>query len=139
MKTSPNLDYIKYLGVNYKYNGNSILEGFDCINLCCAIAKDRGIYLPNINHTDFNINNYGLRMKEVKDTPNIWKKVAPQENALVLFKIHGVIKHVGYMIDKYSFIHITEGSKVTVERLTSPQWNKRIEGFYVYIGDADNI
>lgn len=125
--------YSKYLGCNFKFNGNSLIEGFDCINLCCAIAKDRGVHIPNINHLAFSLDTYHTLFGQ-KDDKQLWQEVQPQANALVVFKINGVVKHVGFMLDNLNFIHIMEHSRVSVEKITSIQWNKRIVGFYKYIG-----
>lgn len=126
-------DYYKYLGVPFKFNGNSIQEGYDCINLCCAIAKDRNISMKNINHSFTDIDTYHGLFSE-RDSSE-WLKVDKDfKDALVVFKINGKVSHVGYMLDDYSFVHIMENSRVTVEKLTSPQWERRVIGFYRYIG-----
>lgn len=134
-----NNDCYKYLGTNFKFNGNSIEEGFDCINLCCAIAKDRGIPMKNINHSFTNIDNYH-NLFEQKDNNSEWLPLTHLDdltNSLVVFKINGKISHVGYMLDDVMFIHIMEHSKVTIEKITSPQWERRIVGFYRYIGTTN--
>lgn len=123
--------HIKYLGCNFKWNGSSIAEGFDCINLCKALAKDRGVEIPNINHSMFNLDNYHVLFAQRDDTA-IWESVEPQADVLVVFKVNGEVRHVGYMINKLQFVHIMEKSKVTVEKITSPQWERRIVGFYKY-------
>lgn len=134
-----NNDCYKYLGTNFKFNGNSIEEGFDCINLCCAIAKDRGVPMKNINHSFTNIDNYH-NLFEQKDNNSEWLPLTNLDdltNSLVVFKINGKISHVGYMLDEVMFIHIMEHSKVTIEKITSPQWERRIVGFYRYIGTTN--
>lgn len=134
-----NNDCYKYLGTNFKFNGNSIEEGFDCINLCCAIAKDRGVPMKNINHSFTNIDNYH-NLFEQKDNNSEWLPLTNLNdltNSLVVFKINGKISHVGYMLDEVMFIHIMEHSKVTIEKITSPQWERRIVGFYRYVGTTN--
>lgn len=128
-----NLDYIKYLGTKYLYEGNSIREGYDCINLCCALAKDRNIKMKNINHSYCDINSYH-HLFNLRNTQE-FLKVKPQKDVLVVFKIAGKISHVGYMLDNTSFIHIMENSSVTVEKITNANWEKRVIGFYKYVGD----
>lgn len=139
MLSSINKDYYKYLGVPFKFNGNSIAEGFDCINLCCAVAKDRGISMKNINHAFTTIDSYHYLMSEEQENKD-WLKVpySPDiKDCLVLFKINGKASHVGYMLDDLSFVHIMENSRVTVEKITSIQWERRILGFYKYIGNNE--
>lgn len=128
-----NTDYYKYLGASFKFNGNSIAEGYDCINLCCAIAKDKNIPMKNINHSFMNMDTYHVLFSERESSE--WLKVTDNvKDSLVVFKINGKVCHVGYMLDDLCFIHIMEHSKVTVEKITSPQWERRIVGFYKYIG-----
>lgn len=126
---------MKYLGTEYKYQGNSIKEGFDCINLCCAVGKDLGVYIPNINHNMFDEESYPVLFNSRKDL-NLWKEVEPKANTLCVFKINGTIQHVGYMIDSNQFIHIMQGSKVTVDTIDNIQWSRRLVSCYEYIGNT---
>lgn len=126
--------YYKYLGVPFKFNGNSITEGYDCINLCCALAKDRGLPIKNINHTNETI----LTYSHIFDTElhkSDWKRLDSNEDktdSIVVFKINGVISHVGYMVDNDRFVHIMEKSNVTLDRVSSVVWNRRVVGYYKY-------
>lgn len=135
----PGINYIvsKYLGVPYKYLGDT-LDGLDCINLCTMIGRDRGINIPNINHQGTTIDDY-QSIFNVRNDVSLWKKVEPKEDCLVVFKINGVVRHVGYMIDDEYFIHIMQNSNVTVDRITNPQWERRVVGFYEYIGNKEII
>lgn len=128
----------KYLGTNYKFNGQNIEEGLDCINLCCLVAKDLDFFIPNINHLNNTIENYS-GLFGMKDNKSLWESSEPMLNRLALFKINGVIKHVGYMLNEFEFIHIMEGSKVTVDTLENIQWKRRIVGCYRYVGDKKEI
>ena len=126
-----NLDYTKYLGVPFKFKGNSIEEGLDCINLCCALAKDRGVPLANVNHAALTISNVHLKFEQMeREVGVLWQEVEPQENVLVIFRINGKLRHVGYMLDNIHFIHIMEGASVTVDKITNLKWEKRIFGLY---------
>jgi len=127
-------DYYKYLGAPYKFNGSSISEGFDCINLCIQIGKDRGINIPNINHKNNSINNY-FSLFNIRNDNTQFKKVQQQKDVLVVFKVGGRISHVGYMLDNDNFIHIMEKSNVSIERISDGTWKNRVIGFYKYIGN----
>lgn len=128
-----NLDYTKYLGVPYIYGGDS-LQGLDCINLCVKIGEDRGIKIPNINHSHCTFKTYhGLF--DIRNNASDWEAVKASPDTLVVFKVSGKIGHVGYMLDNRRFIHILKGSRVTIEKIDAPMWDKRIIGFYKYIGD----
>jgi len=129
---------MKYLGIPYKFQGTSITDGLDCANLCTLVGKDLGVLIPNINHSTHSEESYSV-LFSVKDNKKLWKKVQPTANTLAVFKINGVIKHVGYMINDFEFIHIMENSKVTVDTLDSIQWQRRLAGCYEYIGDTQEI
>lgn len=123
----------KYLGIPYVFYGNT-LKGLDCINLCELVAKDRGIFIPNINHLNTTEGTYSS-LFNLKDCTKLWDVYSePIADSLVLFKINGVVNHVGYMLDDDQFIHIMKESKVTVDRVSRVNWNRRVVGYYKYIG-----
>lgn len=65
-----------------------------------------------------------------------WERVdIPMENDVVVFNRFGKPSHVGVCIGNGDFLHVEEGGKSYVERLSSRMWERRIEGFYRYVGD----
>lgn len=125
---------MKYLGTPYSFKGNSLIEGFDCVNLCTAIGKEFGIVIPNINHSLCTVDNYSTLFNKVKDNQSLWLSCNPKVHSLAVFKINGIVKHVGYMLNDYEFVHIMENSKVTVDNLDSIQWSRRLVSCYEYVG-----
>lgn len=127
----------KYNNVPYKFNGQSIEEGLDCMTLVSAVAKDRGHHIPNVNHSFKNIANYKDLM-ETESTNKDWQKVDRREDTMIVFRDEfGIISHVGYMIDRYNFIHIRQNEKVRINSISDPEWKHRIEGYYIYNGDIN--
>lgn len=124
----------KFLGVNYKFNGENINTGLDCINLCILVGKEFNKEIPNINHINFTQQNYSSLFNLRNDTL-LWENVEPQQHTLAVFTINGIVKHVGYMLNETEFIHIMENSRVTVDSITSIQWKRRFIGCYKYIGN----
>lgn len=59
---------------------------------------------------------------------------APQEGDLVVLTEGGRPRHVGVCLGGGRFVHVEEGERSRVERLTSPLWANRIEGYYRYTG-----
>ena len=55
---------------------------------------------------------------------------APRLGDVVLLRCSGRACHVGVMIDDRQFLHIEDRRGATVERLTSPIWQRRCEGIY---------
>lgn len=127
------ITYTKYLGTPYKFEGSSLEEGFDCINLCVQVARDRNVPMMNINHSHTNIHTYHY-LFNLRNT-NDFQRVSQQQDVLVVFRVAGEISHVGYMVTKDKFIHIMEDSKVTIESVSSPMWEKRVVGYYKYLGE----
>lgn len=136
--TAINKVIMKYLGVPYKFNGESIQEGLDCINLCVLVAKEFGVNMPNINHKLHTENSYPV-MFNTRNDCLLWKESEPKAGTLCVFKINGQVKHVGYMLNSNDFIHIMENSKVTVDSINNIQWYRRLVGCYEYIGDKIEI
>jgi hypothetical protein len=62
------------------------------------------------------------------------KVIAPEEDAVVVFRRYGRPSHVGVCLNSNDFLHVEENSSSCIDRLSSPIWNKRIEGFYRYVG-----
>ena len=54
----------------------------------------------------------------------------PSLGDVVLLRCSGRACHVGVMIDDRQFLHIEDRRGATVERLTSPIWQRRCEGIY---------
>lgn len=60
-----------------------------------------------------------------------WVRVArPAEGDVVVFKIAGKPGHVGVCDGRGGFLHCEEGRSAVIERLSSPLWGSRIEGYY---------
>lgn len=74
------------------------------------------------------------------DTPGQaldWGPVArPMADDVVVFRRAGRPSHVGVCISSTEFLHVEENSKSCIERLSSPLWSRRIEGFYRYVGSS---
>lgn len=124
----------KYLGVPYKFQGTSIKDGLDCANLCTLVGTDFGILTPNINHMFCTNEDYYLLFNTVISNQKLWIETPPAFGTICAFKINGVVKHAGFMLNDYDFIHIMENSKVTIDSIDSIQWARRLVGCYKYIG-----
>ena len=68
--------------------------------------------------------------------PRLAFALEPPRAALTLaelarFRIAGLPRHVGLVVDTDRFLHMPSRETSCVERLSSPMWAKRIEGYYV--------
>lgn len=127
MNTTP------YIGLPFADHGRGV-DGFDCYGLVRHVLKQEfNITLPD----------YGGRYTEASDRHSVadaikagliegWHRVEQAVvPALVIFRIAGKPWHVGIVVDRYRFLHIPPGETSCIERLASPMWEKRVEGFYV--------
>lgn len=124
--------YGRYVGLPFADHGRE--GGFDCWGLVRHVLRcERGLLLPD----------YGDRYARYDDPASVeraidaglheqWQRVAqPQVGGLVIFRIAGLPRHVGLVVDTDRFLHMPSRETSCVERLSSPMWAKRIEGFYV--------
>ena len=103
----------QYLGVKYKYGGDSPSEGFDCSGFTMFVFNNFGISLSHSATT-----------QATEGTPIAKTDLIPGD--LVFFKTGGTaIGHVGIYVGDNNFIHATvPGDVVKVESLGSTYYTK---------------
>lgn len=107
-----------YLGIRYRYGGNSPTTGFDCSGFVNYVAdKSLGLKLPR-------------RSDEMAQLGMSVKKSELQVGDLVFFNTLGRrYSHVGVYIGENQFVHSpAAGGVVRVEDMTAAYWNKRYTG-----------
>lgn len=127
------MEWSKYLGIPFKSHGDTG-DGVDCWGLVRhVLAAEKGWQLPS----------YGEGYARASDQRAVteciraglisgWDRVdGPEEFALVVFRMAGRPWHVGLCVSPTQFLHAPSGETSCVERLSSPCWINRIEGFYV--------
>ena len=127
-------NYQKYLGIQFKYRGTAVDEGFDCYNLCHAIYRERGVELPEYAYSD-NPEDTVIHQL-INEGRDLFQKIEkPEPYCLVLFSLKPpYATHLGVVLDDCQrFIHIMAKRSVTVERLDNIFWSRRIEGYYRYV------
>ena len=75
---------------------------------------------------------YPLTARKPADAPEWVRVERPQPLDVVVFRINGRPGHVGVCVGGGRFLHVEEGDTSCTERLSSPTWQPRIEGFYRY-------
>lgn len=109
---------LTYLGINYRFGGNSPSQGFDCSGLVrYAAEKSLGLKLP----------------RRSSDMARLGKSVKRDElerGDLVFFNTRGQrFSHVGIYLGEGKFVHApSTGSKVRVESMNIAYWQKRYNG-----------
>lgn len=114
-------------------------EAYDCYGLVIEVMRRIGVVLPDYNllcggHDPAHI------AASVEAASADWEKIeGPEIGSLVTiaYPFPGTISHVGVVIGTDLFIHTRKATGgVSIDRLSSVAWSKRIRGFYRYIGPS---
>lgn len=132
------MGYQKFIGIPFKPHGRT-KEGFDCIGLTIAVLKESGQLIPDVWQYDTPDGaeaaaNFLVELISIEEGTSKWKPCEPSKDAVVLFKIAGLVRHIGVMINEVQFIHTMYNVDTCVESIDSPVWKKRIAGFYKWSG-----
>jgi len=127
----------EYVGIPYQEKGRA-RDGADCWGLVRLVYKDQyGIELPSFTE-----------VYEAKDKEQIaelfatqregWEPTTePKEGDVVAMRVFGEITHVGVIAAPGTFLHVRRGISAAIERLDTPMWKHRIEGFFKYSEKKD--
>lgn len=109
---------MKFLGVKYRYGGDSPGEGFDCSGLVAyAAEKSLGLKLPRSS-------------REMAGEGISVSRDELRRGDLVFFNTLGrQYSHVGIYLGDHKFVHAPRtGAKVRVESMDIAYWRKRYNG-----------
>jgi len=107
-----------YLGIKYRFGGDSPRNGFDCSGLVrYAAEKSLGLKLPR-------------RSAEMARLGESIKRNELERGDLVFFNTRGQrFSHVGIYLGEGKFVHApSSGSSVRVESMNIGYWQKRYNG-----------
>lgn len=124
------MEHTDLIGTPFKYGGRSLADGgLDCYGVVVEMSRRIGQPLPERQFSDNLAVNHALISGQLYE----WRRCEQKPGAVVLIRIKKITCHVGFVLNDYQFIHAWEGSGgVVVERIED--WQKRIEGFYRYVG-----
>ena len=127
-----------YVGIPYKLHGRDI-DGLDCWGLARLIYKDqKDIDLPSLSEEYFASDDVTHNQEVIARHKEGWALVNDYTvGDVALFRINGSQSHVGVIIDENRFIHAREGNNVTIEKLDSIQWRRRLVGVYKYTSKVE--
>ncbi|MFC3339506.1 C40 family peptidase [Paracandidimonas soli] len=109
---------LDYLGIKYRYGGNTPNTGFDCSGLVAyAAEKSLGLKLPR-------------RSAELAGIGTSVKRAELKEGDLVFFNTLGRrFSHVGIYLGDSMFVHAPRtGAVVRIESIETAYWKKRYNG-----------
>lgn len=108
------MDVSAYL--NVPYGGDKF-----CRTFAAMVLADQGVPVPAVE-----------RPEDAAD----WVQVEiPNPGDIVVFRRGRRPNHMGVCIGRGRFLHVEEGCRSCIERLSSPLWNRRIVGFYRFTGE----
>lgn len=109
------------IGTPYLYGGASPDEGFDCSGLTHYAHHKAGLAIPRT-----------AAAQQRAAQPVARNRLRPGD--MVFFKTGPDAYHVGLMIDDKRFVHAsTSRSRVRVDHLDTPYWNKHYIGAGTYL------
>ena len=121
----------RYIDLPYADKGRTV-DGLDCWGLARLIYRDQlGIELPSYLEGYTSAEEAAEVAALIEENKPLWHEVArPQPFDLVALRLKGHPMHCGVCVGQGRFIHVMLGTNVTVERLDSPLWAKRITGYF---------
>lgn len=120
-------EYADLIGKPFAWGGRGP-ACFDCYGLVLCLLKRAGMNPPDYPSSEHGM----INSVHIIFAMGQWQEVPfPKAGVAVVFKMNsGRPTHVGVMVSKDQFLHITEKTDVVVERISSPLWRNRIVGFY---------
>ncbi len=109
---------IGFLGVPYRFGGNSAESGFDCSGFVRSVFKDAlGFVLPRSS------------VEQANSTQRIEKDELKAGDLVFFNTMKRAFSHVGVYLGDGKFIHSPRaGGQVRVEDMRIPYWNVRFDG-----------
>jgi len=129
----PEFNYTDLLGKEFEYGGRGP-DAFDCWGLCLEVTKRAGVVLPRVyTPAEFAAMNDLFDSTKGGDYIKINK---PEPFCIAVFRMRPpIIWHAAVVLpDCHRFIHIMQRRSVTIDRLDSPVWERKLDGFYVFDG-----
>jgi cell wall-associated NlpC family hydrolase len=120
--------YQDLLGKPYAKDGRGPTS-YDCLGLAMEMARRLGKPVPAYVSDEEELHRQlGAGSATLADVPQIARAVP---GCVALFRMSDGTHHLGVMVDPYRMLHAarTNGA-VIVERVLSPQWQRKIIGYY---------
>lgn len=126
--------YNDLIGIPFLDGGRDPNNGLDCYGLVMEVYRRQSILLPEY---------YAPALDEVAVSSEIdrarpaWQRVEgpPPPLAVMAIKFNSILcNHTGVYIGNGLFIHTRERIGVNIDRVDSPAWKRRIEGYYLWRG-----
>jgi len=131
------IDVSDLIGKPFAWGGTGP-DKWDCVHLCVEVSGRLGINIPKYNTlTSADAIREAIRQGIREE----WEKIKqPEVGCWVTMVVDTPwITHVGVVLDDLRhFIHVLENRPVAINRLDAVDWERRIQGYYRYIGDGND-
>lgn len=119
-----------YIGLAFEDHGRG--PAFDCWGIVCEIfAKERGVTLPDYVAAYASAGDRHSVAAAVEEGCKLWQKVSdPQPFDVVILRLAGRPWHCGVIVAEDWMLHALSDVGVVLEKVSSPVWRNRVEGFY---------
>jgi cell wall-associated NlpC family hydrolase len=127
------LEISDLIGVPFVNGGRNKGSGLDCWGLTIEVFRRYGIELPDfkVNCEDASRINSTFH-SEVKHWNKCEGNSLPVPAVVVIrFNDNVFCNHTGVYVGDLRFIHTREKVGVNIDRIDSPVWRHKIEGFYI--------
>jgi len=111
-------------------------DAYDCYGLLLEVFRRRGETLPDYG-TACGIQTPETIWAVMERFQTAWEALdGPETGALVAlaYPYPILVSHVGVVVAADRFLHVRRASGVTIDRLSSPAWRRRIRGYYRHVG-----
>lgn len=127
--TSKNITFTDLIGLPFVDGGRDPTVGLDCWGLSTEIFRRYGVDVPDYKISCEDASSINHKLKEQLQ---FWRRCEGEIPipALVVIRFTVYCDHTGVYIGQGRFIHTRKGVGVNIDRVDSPAWAKRIEGFY---------
>lgn len=119
----------QHIGIPYRHGGRGP-DGLDCLGLLLSVYSEVGIDLPDGDGQPI-VEEWWQADPEryLRGLLSVGRPASEPLQALdlVYFRIGGVIRHAGVMVDSQRFIHVLERRSVMVTRLGG-WWRSKLAG-----------
>jgi cell wall-associated NlpC family hydrolase len=130
------------VGIPFKKNGRDKL-GINCYYLAQKVFERYGVSIPDYvnacsSAADSNLQSNVINSR-IDSKRKDWVKIAePVEPCLVVLRSDednpDMCSHIGVYVGEGKFIHIMKKVNSIIQRVDTPLWSSRIEGYYIYNG-----
>jgi len=119
----------KYIGMEYRL-GHTGPNYFDCWGVVVWIYKQE--YGININEGIYYITKEDRAIQLRKHIGSWIKVTRPRPGDGILFMVGGKLPHCGIYVGDGKMLHSLDERMSCIERINSPKWKPRLEGYYRY-------